>query len=61
MVTTASEAAQMIMILLRYMPRRRAISMLEDIDFDIGQHTENESLKNSITMVLKFLGKSNEV
>ena len=61
MVTTASEAAQMIMILLRYMPRRRAISMLEDMDFDIGQHTENESLKNSITMVLKFLGKSNEV
>ena len=61
MVTTASEAAQIIMILLRYMPRRRAISMLEDIDFDIGQHTENESLKNSIAMVLKFLGKSNEV
>ena len=61
MVTTASEAAQMIAILLKYMPRRRAISMLEDMDFDIGQHTENESLKNSITMVLKFLGKSNEV
>ena len=61
MVTTASEAAQMIMILLRYMPRRRAISMLEDMDFDIGQHTENESLKKSITMVLKFLGKSNEI
>ena len=61
MVTTASEAAQMIMILLKYMPRRRAISMLEDMDFDIGQHTENESLKKSIAMVLKFLGKSNEV
>ena len=61
MVTTASEAAHMIIILLRYMPRRRAISMLEDMDFDIGQHTENESLKNSLKMVLKFLGKSNEV
>ena len=61
MVTTASEAAHMILILLRYMPRRRAISMLEDMDFDIGQHTENESLKNSLKMVLKFLGKSNEV
>ena len=61
MVTTASEAAQMIMILLRYMPSRRAISMLEDMAFDIGQHTENESLKKSIAMVLKFLGKSNEV
>ena len=35
--------------------------MLEDIDFDIGQHTENESLKKSITMVLRFLGKSNEI
>ena len=61
MVTTASEAAQMIIILLKYMPRRRAISMLEYMDFDIGQHTENESLKNSIAMVLKFLGRSNEV
>ena len=61
MVTTANEAAQMIMILLKYMPRRRAISMLEDMDFDIGKLTENESLKESIKMVLRFLGKSNEV
>ena len=61
MVTSASEAAQMIMILLKYMPRQRAINMLKDMDFDIGQHTENESLKNSIKMVLRFLGKSNEV
>jgi len=61
MVTTATEAAQMIMILLKYMPRRRAIMMLKDMDFEIGQHTENESLKNSIAMVLKFLGRSNEV
>ena len=61
MVTTATEAAQMIMILLKYMPRRRAISMLEDMDFDIGQHTENKSLKESLNMVLRFLGKSNEV
>tara|TARA_R110000824_G_scaffold199193_1_gene383210 strand:- start:1233 stop:1418 length:186 start_codon:yes stop_codon:yes gene_type:complete len=61
MVTSASEAAHMIIILLKYMPRRRAISMLEDMDFDIGQHTENESLKNSLKMVLKFLGKSNEI
>ena len=61
MVTTATEAAQMMMILLRYMPRRRAISMLEDMDFDIGKLTENESLKESIKMVLRFLGKSNEI
>ena len=61
MVTTATEAAQMIIILLKYMPRRRAISMLEDMDFDIGKLTENESLKESIKMVLRFLGKSNEV
>ena len=61
MVTTASEAAQLIMILLKYMPRRRAINMLEDMNFDVGQHTENESLKESLKMVLKFLGKSNEI
>ena len=61
MVTTANEAAQMIIILLKYMPRRRAISMLEDMDFDIGKHTENKSLKESLNMVLRFLGKSNEI
>jgi len=61
MVTTASEAAQLIIILLKYMPRRRAINMLEDMNFEVGQHTENESLKESLKMVLKFLGKSNEV
>ena len=61
MVTTAGEAAQLIMILLKYMPRRRAINMLEDMNFDVGQHTENETLKESLKMVLKFLGKSNEV
>ena len=61
MVTTATEAAQMIAILLKYMPRRRAISMLEDMDHDIGHLTENKSLKESITMVLRFLGKSNEI
>ena len=61
MVTTAGEAAQLIMILLKYMPRRRAINMLEDMNFDVGQHTENESLKESLKMVLKFLGKSNEI
>ncbi len=61
MVTTASEAAQLIIILLKYMPRRRAINMLEDMNFDVGQHTENESLKESLKMVLKFLGKSNEI
>ena len=43
------------------MPRLRAIMMIKDMDFEIGQHTENESLKNSIAMVLKFLGRSNEV
>ena len=61
MVTTASEAAQMIMILLKYMPRRRAISMIEDMNFEIGAFTDNKSLKDSINMVQRFLGKSNEI
>ena len=61
MVTTATEAAQMIAILLKYMPRRRAISMLEDMNFEIGAFTDNKSLKDSINMVQRFLGKSNEI
>ena len=61
MVTTATEAAQMIAILLKYMPRRRAISMIEDMNFEIGAFTDNKSLKDSINMVQRFLGKSNEI
>ena len=61
MVTTATEAAQLITILLKYTPRRRAISMIEDMNYEVGQHTENESLKESLKMVLRFLGKSNEI
>ena len=61
MVTTATEAAQMITIILKYMPRRRAISMIEDMNFEIGAFTDNKSLKDSIDMVQRFLGKSNEI
>ncbi len=31
------------------------------MNFEIGQYTDNESLKESLVMVLKFLGKNNEV
>ena len=61
MVTTATEAAQMIQILLKYMPRRRAINMLEDMNFEVGAFTDNKSLKQSLDMVLRFLGKTNEI
>ena len=61
MVTTATEAAQMIQILLKYMPRRSAINMIEDMNFEIGAFTDNKSLKQSLDMVLRFLGKTNEI
>ena len=61
MVTTVTEAIHLINILLKYLPRERAKNMLEDMNFEIGQYTDNESLKESLVMVLKFLGKNNEV
>ena len=43
------------------MPRRRAINMIEDMNFEIGAFTDNKSLKQSLDMVLRFLGKTNEI
>ena len=31
--------------------------MLADLDFEVAEHTDNESLKNSIKMVDKYLNE----
>tara|TARA_Y100001963_G_C6579326_1_gene352654 strand:- start:141 stop:311 length:171 start_codon:yes stop_codon:yes gene_type:complete len=55
MVASVSEAMQLVAILLRYMDKERAHKMLRDMEFEIADLTENDSLKRSIIMVREFL------
>lgn len=56
MVTTKGEGLHLVGILLRYMSKEDALKMLKDMDFEIAENTDNESLKESIKMVCEYLG-----
>ena len=55
MVTTAGEGIHLVGILLRYMDKKTAYKMLSDMDFEIADTTDNESLRDSIRMVREYL------
>jgi len=55
MVTTISESVRLIAILLRYLSKRNALKMVTDMEEEIGMLTENESLKQSISMARDML------
>ena len=55
MVTTKSEGIHLMAILLRYMSKEKASKMIQDMDFEIAEITDNESLKKSIKMVRDYL------
>ena len=55
MVTSKSEGIHIMAILLRYLPKDEASKMVQDIDFEIGEITDNKSLKSSIKMVREYL------
>lgn len=55
MVTSVAEGIQLVAILLRYMKKAEALKMLNDMDFEIADFTDNESLKMSIKMVRDYL------
>ncbi len=57
MVTTRLEAIHIMSIILNYMTPKVAKMMLADLDFEVAEHTDNESLKNSIKMVSKYLNE----
>jgi|TARA_B100000959_G_scaffold239602_1_gene260318 hypothetical protein len=57
MVTTRLEAIHIMSIILNYMTPKVAKMMLADLDFEVAEHTDNESLKNSIKMVDKYLNE----
>ena len=44
-------------IILNYMTPKVAKMMLADLDFEVGESTDNKSLKNSIKLVSKYLNE----
>jgi len=55
MVTTTTEGMHLVAILLRYVSKKRAYQMVSDMEFEIGDTTENNSLRDSIKMVRGYL------
>ena len=55
MVTSKIEGIHLMQIVLRYLNKEEAMKMLNDMAFEIGDLTENESLKSSIQMVREML------
>jgi hypothetical protein len=55
MVTTATEGMHLVAILLRYVSKKRAYKMVSDMEFEIADSTENNSLRDSIKMVRGYL------
>ena len=58
MVTTKTDAIHFMKIMLDWMSRQVARSMLDDMDFYIAETTDNESVRDSIKMVREFVYKS---
>ena len=58
MVTYSTEAIQLMAIVLRYLEKKDAQRMLNDMDFEVADNTENESLRESIKMVREYIGGS---
>ena len=55
MVTTRPEALHIMKILLDYMTPRVASMFIADLDFEVAEITENESLRDSIKMVREYM------
>ena len=60
MVTSRTEALHIMKILLDYMTPRVASMFIADLDFEVGEITENVSLKESIKMVRELMIDSHD-
>ena len=52
MVTDKHEAIHLISILHRYLTEKQTYKLLGDMEFEVAEHTENKSLRDSIRMAL---------
>ncbi len=55
MVASRVEAVHIIQLMLKYVSPYTAKQMLTDIDFEIAEITDNESLKETIKMLLELI------
>tara|TARA_R110000824_G_scaffold42472_5_gene125053 strand:+ start:419 stop:592 length:174 start_codon:yes stop_codon:yes gene_type:complete len=55
MVTSNTEAIHIMKILLEYMTPKVASMFIADMDYEVAEVTDNESLRDSIKMVREFL------
>jgi len=55
MVTTRSEAIHIMKILMDYMTPKVAEMFISDLDFEVAEITDNESLRDSIKMVREYM------
>ena len=60
MVTTKTEGIQFFKIILDWCSPQVARMMLDDMDFYIAETTDNESVRDSIKMVRKYLYEMSE-
>ena len=55
MVTSRSEAIHIMKILMDYMTPKVAEMFISDLDFEVAEVTDNESLRDSIKMVREYM------
>ena len=55
MVTTRTEAIHIMKILMDYMTPKVASMFIADLDFEVAEITDNESLRDSIKMVRDYM------
>jgi len=60
MVTSNTEAIHIMKILMDYMTPRVASMFISDLDFEVAEVTENESLRDSIKMVREMMMESHD-
>jgi len=58
MVTSRTEALHILKILKDYMTPRVMSMFIADLDFEVAEVTDNESLRESIKMVRKYMRDS---
>jgi hypothetical protein len=58
MVTTKSEAIHILHLLKQYMTPRVMSMFIADLDFEVAENTDNESLRDSIKMVREYMRES---
>ena len=55
MVTSKSEAIHILHLLKQYMTPRVMSMFISDLDFEVAENTDNESLRDSIKMVRDYM------